>query len=173
MKPDLTTLIVTWFGAGLSKVAPGTVGSLATIPFACVLHFYGGFFSVFVFSVAMLLVGTYATHLYLTQHPEKSDPKEVVIDEVAGQSFVLCLLAPTIQAYIVGFILFRLFDVWKPWPISLADKKIKGATGVMIDDMIAAVFAVGVIFLGLIATQHIDALQPYSKNIFGLFGNVS
>lgn len=173
MKTNLATILSTWFGSGLSKWAPGTMGSLATLPVAYLLHIYGGFLSVFAFSLAAYLVGTYATYLYLEQHPEKSDPQEVVIDEVAGQSFVLCMLAPTIPAYIVGFVLFRFFDVLKPWPIGLADRKIKGATGVMVDDMLAGIAAIAALFLLHFATLKIDVLHPYSKLIFGLFGNVS
>lgn len=169
----LAKTIVTWFGSGLSKVAPGTAGSLATLPVAYVLHLYGGFAPVFVFSIFAYIVGTYATHLYLEQHPEKSDPKEVVIDEVAGQAFVLSLLAPTIPAYVTGFLLFRFFDVLKPWPISLADRKIKGAHGVMADDMLAGVFALLTLLLAHYLTTQIAALAPYSQLIFGLFGNVS
>lgn len=172
MKPDLVKMIVTWFGSGLSKFAPGTAGSLATLPFAYALHIYGGYFSVFVFSIAAFLVGIYASKLYLEQHPEKLDPGEIVIDEVAGQAFVLALLAPTLTAYVVGFVLFRVFDVLKPWPVSLADRKIVGATGVMVDDLLAAVFAVAALFLCHYATLQMEALHPYSHLIFGLFGNV-
>ncbi len=170
---NLSKLIVTWFAAGTSKVAPGTAGSLAALPFVFILQHIGGFASVFVFSIAALIVGTYATHLYLAQYPEKSDPKEVVIDEVAGQSLVLCMLAPTLPAVVAGFVLFRFFDVVKPWPISLADKKVKGATGVMLDDMLAAIFALATLFACHYLTTQIEALSPYSKTILQLFANVS
>ena len=74
------------------------------------------------------------------------DPSEIVVDEVAGQWLLLAFLFPTWQAYAVGFFFFRLFDVIKPWPVCVADRKIKGGLGVMFDDMLAGIYPV-ILFL--------------------------
>ncbi|NBO18797.1 MAG: phosphatidylglycerophosphatase A, partial [Proteobacteria bacterium] len=65
------------------------------------------------------------------------DPGEIVVDEVAGQWLLLSAFSATGPAYIIGFVLFRAFDIVKPWPISLADRKIHGGFGVMFDDILA------------------------------------
>jgi phosphatidylglycerophosphatase A len=71
----------------------------------------------------------------------KSDPSEVVIDEVAGQLLALALVPPDWLSYALGFLFFRVFDILKPGPIGWADRKIKGGLGVMLDDVIAGVLA--------------------------------
>lgn len=137
MQPFIVVL-VTWFYSGLSPKAPGTAGSLAALPFAYVIHAYAGGQYLLLAAIAMFFVGWWATRQYLRAHPEKSDPKEVVVDEVAAQWLLLSVMLPTWQSYLVGFALFRLFDALKPWPVSWFDKNIKGAFGVMLDDIIAA-----------------------------------
>lgn len=112
-------------------------------------------------TIFMFFIGTYYTNIYI-KDIENKDPKEVVIDEVVGQMFTIILVSfsviltyhSSLQLYvdaqiidivllgIMPFILFRLFDIVKPWPIDWLDKNIKGAWGVMIDDIAAAIFAV-------------------------------
>ena len=112
-------------------------------------------------TILLFFVGTYCTNIYIKDRKEK-DPKEVVIDEVVGQMLTIILVSfsviltyhSTLQIYvdatiidivflgIIPFILFRLFDILKPWPIDWLDKNIKGTWGVMIDDIAAAIFAV-------------------------------
>ena len=140
-------LIATFFGAGLVKKAPGTMGSLAALPPAFLIHYYGGNLHLMIASIAVFFIGWWATKYYLEQYGGE-DPKEVVIDEVAGQWLLLSVLLPTWQSYLVGFALFRTFDIVKPWPICVADQKIKGAFGVMFDDMLAAIYPI-IIFLFL------------------------
>ena len=69
------------------------------------------------------------------------DPKQVVIDEIAGQWLVLLIVPPGALEYALGFVLFRIFDIFKPWPVSWADRTIKGGFGVMLDDILAALYA--------------------------------
>lgn len=138
-------LLGTWFGAGLSPKAPGTVGSLAALPFAYVIQISGGNEALLVASFIAFIVGWIATNIYL-RHTTNSDPKEIVIDEVAAQWFLLSFLSPIWQSYLAGFLLFRFFDVLKPWPISWADRKIKGGFGVMFDDILAAAYPI-ILFL--------------------------
>lgn len=158
------TLIATWFGSGRSKFASGTVGSLATLPLAYVIHIYTGWLGLLIASIIAFIIGTVATHDYLKYEATTSDPKEVVVDEVAGQLLALALLAPTPLAYALGFLLFRAFDVVKPGPIGWADKHMKGALGVMVDDMLAGLTAALLPVATLyICSEYIDA--PLLKNI--------
>jgi phosphatidylglycerophosphatase A len=133
-------LIATWGGTGLSPFAPGTVGSLAALPFAWGLLAWGGWPALAWAAFAACALGTWATAVYLRTSTDK-DPAAVVIDEVAGQW--IALLPATLEPlpFVAGFALFRLFDIWKPWPIGWADRHLPGALGVMADDVIAGTFA--------------------------------
>lgn len=136
LKP-LTTAIVTWFGAGLLPKMPGTWGSMAALPFIWYLspnYLWG-----------LIPLGWLATFLYIQQPGKNKDPKEVVIDEVIGQWIALVFAPKTLVGFALGFALFRLFDIWKPWPISWADS-LKGshathATSILLDDMLAGLIA--------------------------------
>jgi phosphatidylglycerophosphatase A len=77
----------------------------------------------------------------------KEDPQKVVVDEVAGMGLTLLLCAPMASNVVAGFVLFRLFDIWKPWPVSLADNKVKGGFGTMLDDMLAGAYALAALTL--------------------------
>jgi phosphatidylglycerophosphatase A len=75
------------------------------------------------------------------------DPSAIVIDEVAGQWLVLLGAAPNPLSYVLAFVLFRVFDIWKPWPVSWADRRLAGGLGIMLDDLLAAVYAVLALFV--------------------------
>jgi phosphatidylglycerophosphatase A len=112
-------------------------------------------------SIALFILGVYLSFIYLT-YTKEDDPKEVVIDEVVGQLLTLTLSAYSIVMlkhsklatlisneliylifiFLLPFCLFRFFDIIKPWPIKWFDKNIKGSIGIMLDDIIAALFAV-------------------------------
>ena len=77
---------------------------------------------------------------------KNSDPSQIVVDEVAGQLITLMFIPPETIWYIFGLILFRFFDIKKPWPIGWLDKNVEGGMGIMLDDIIAGIFA-GVILL--------------------------
>ncbi|MDX1974058.1 MAG: phosphatidylglycerophosphatase A [Rickettsiales bacterium] len=130
--------IATWFGSGLSPKAPGTMGSLAALPFAYVIQTQWGNEALFLSALLVFLIGWWASMRYLRAFPEKTDPGAIVVDEVAAQWLLLAVLFPTWQSYLVGFILFRIFDIRKTWPVSWFDSNVKGALGVMIDDVVAA-----------------------------------
>ncbi len=157
-------LIATWFGAGLARKSPGTFGSLASLPFAYMIHSSFGGFALLVFAMLAFAVGCWASGQYVKRHPGAHDPGTIVIDEVAGQSLALCAFAPTWQAYLLGFLLFRLFDIIKPWPVSWADRKLHGSAGVMVDDLLAGFYPV-LIFLALILMDSFSSLKPYSAPI--------
>lgn len=161
---DLSTL----YGLGLLPYAPGTYGSLvAGLVALPVLHVAYGW-ALLVLGIAWALwFGTQSASRHMRLHDTAHDPKEIIIDEVAGQWLTytvwhlwLVVLAGTSSAitfenistllnYIagsprelaLGFLLFRFFDIVKPWPICWADRKIKGGFGVMFDDVLAAVAA--------------------------------
>lgn len=142
--------LATWFGCGLSPVTSGTVGSLGALPFAYIIHVSFGAFGLMVASILMFAVGVWASNQYLAKMESSEDPGEIVVDEVAGQWLALSLFFPTWQSYLVGFVLFRFFDIFKPWPVSWADRKIKGGMGVMLDDMLAGLYP-AVVYVALLA----------------------
>ncbi len=155
-------LIATFFYSGLIRPAPGTWGSAAAIPLAWAVHWALGFPGFVAVTVAVFALGWWATARY-THGSGIHDPSEVVIDEVAGMFIALMPLSaglwymdfPThvfpYPGWIAGFLLFRLFDIWKPWIIGWADRR-GDALGVMLDDIFAGVFAaLGVVVLAALA----------------------
>ena len=125
----------TWFGCGFFPKAPGTAGTLGAIPLYLLLRAHGPWV---VLSVALVLtvVGIWAADI-VAKHSGLKDPQLVVIDEVAG---VLCTLAAaplTWTGLIVGVVLFRVFDQWKPWPARAAERRLPGGYGIVLDDIAA------------------------------------
>ena len=120
---------------GFSPVAPGTFGSLAALPLCL-------FISSLRIGPAMILVAA----LIILSTAQK-DPSQVVVDEICGMAIALFALPFTPFFVIGGFALFRLFDILKPFPIHWVDKKVPGGLGIMLDDIIAGMFANGVMRL--------------------------
>ena len=133
-------LVATFFGAGLSPFAPGTVGSLAALPFAWLIHAWLGSWALFGAAAAAFAIGLWAANAYTRAGVER-DPGAVVIDEVAGQWLTLAAVAATPLNYAIGFVLFRVFDIVKPWPASRIDRHMHGGMGIMLDDIVAAIYA--------------------------------
>jgi phosphatidylglycerophosphatase A len=158
----LATIIGTVFGVGYIRPAPGTWGSLVALPWAWLLHVLGGFPLLLLGVIAAFLKGWWATSK-MTEGSDDHDPSEIVIDEVVGQWIALLPLSYAAWSndipvhvmwpgWIAAFALFRLFDIWKPWIIGWADRR-GDALGVMLDDVIAGVFAaIGV--MALAAFSH-------------------
>jgi len=139
MKDHIAFLLCTWFGLGKLPKAPGTWGSLGALPFAWLLQSWGGWPALAVALLLLCAVSFWAIAAYLRRWPG-DDPGEIVIDEVAGQWLVL-LFAPTDWLfYLVAFVMFRVLDISKPWPASWADKRLHGPTGIMLDDLLAALY---------------------------------
>lgn len=134
-------LIATWFGAGLIRPAPGTWGSLAAVPFAyLIVHFFGAPMLALA-AVTAFIAGAWAATRYCAAGGTDDAP-EIVIDEVAAMWLVLAALPMSPLNWLAGFVLFRIYDIWKPWPIRTIERRFKGGFGVMADDMIAAIYAV-------------------------------
>lgn len=161
--------IATWFGCGLSPVMSGTVGSLGALPFAFVIQHFLGNFALFGASLLIFAIGTWASNQYLEHMDSGEDPGEIVVDEVAGQWLTLCVLFPTWGSYLVGFILFRTFDIFKPWPISVADRKIKGGFGVMFDDMLAGLYPI-LVYLVILVEAHVFGSEKALLPIMNFLG---
>ena len=129
----------TWFGTGFIPFAPGTWGSLAALPFAAGAYSLGMVFSslslVVIFFLSIPISGS-ASRIMKTE-----DPSSVVIDEVAGIFVTLFLIPVSWTGILAGFILFRIFDIIKPFPAGLIDKRIKGGAGIVLDDIMAGVYA--------------------------------
>ena len=145
-------LLATWFGSGLLPKAPGTWGSLAALPFAWVIQTTGGQAALLAAAAIAFLVGIWASDRMARDIGIK-DPGAVVIDEVAGQWLTLAFVPLSAWGYAAGFALFRLADITKPWPASWADRRVGGGLGIMLDDIVAGLYAglallVGAIFLG-------------------------
>ena len=133
-------LISTWFGSGLIRLAPGSLGSLLALPFAWVIFEIGQFPALMIATLIVFAVGIWATNVYIRDLPDK-DPPEVVIDEVAGQWLTLLVVPADLLYYAIGFIFFRIADILKPWPVSWADQRIKGCLGIMLDDIFAGIYS--------------------------------
>jgi phosphatidylglycerophosphatase A len=147
---SLPAFIATVGGIGRIGRAPGTLGSLAALPLAWAAGLYG-IVGLLTLSMAAFLLGWWASEAYI-RGGRIQDPPEVVIDEVAGQALTLAFASMPLGLgwLAAGFVLFRLFDIWKPWPVSLAERRLPGGLGIMADDMIAALLAGLVLIAGRI-----------------------
>ena len=140
MKNTLIKFYCTWFGAGLSPKAPGTMGSIAALPFAWGIAYYGGSLALLAAGLVVFAIGVPLSTI-LAKELQTDDPQCIVVDEVAGQWLALAAAPLTWQTYLLGFILFRLFDIWKPGPIGWIDRQMHSPLGTYLDDLVAGVFA--------------------------------
>jgi phosphatidylglycerophosphatase A len=142
-------ILATWFGLGKAKKAPGTFGTVGAIPLAMGLYHLGPIS----YMAATFLFILFS--IFISQAHEKElghhDASEIVIDEVAGFLVTMTWLPMGWRSLGIGFVVFRLLDIWKPFPISYLDKKIDGGLGVVIDDVVAGLIAN--IFLQMLYAQ--------------------
>ena len=127
------------FGSGLVPKAPGTAGTLIAVPLVFLLSFLS--LSIYLaLCFAVILSGVWICH-YSAKKLGVHDHPGIVWDEIAGFMITLAGMAMSWQNVILGFILFRFFDIVKPWPIKWIDKKVAGGIGIMLDDVIAGMMA--------------------------------
>lgn len=139
-------LLATWFGAGLLPWAPGTWGSLAALPFAWLIATLFGPPSLVIAAAIVFVIGWWAAG-QVGRASGIVDHGSIVIDEVAGQWLTLSVVPPSAALYVLGFLLFRLFDITKPWPASAAERNIPGGLGVMADDIVAGLYAAVLLYV--------------------------
>ena len=135
----LIKILATWFGCGLAPKAPGTFGTLGAIPLVYLFSLLNPIqymASTLMFTIAAVFVA----HFYEAM-TGRHDDKEVVIDEVAGLLVTMAWVPFTATYVVLGFLLFRLFDIWKPYPISYIDKKVGGGIGCVGDDLLAGILS--------------------------------
>ena len=156
-------LFVTVFGIGKLKKIPGSYASLVTTIFLYfifhILNFSPNY--VLIGIIILFLISLYAVNIFIKKLDNK-DPKEIVIDEFIGQSIPICLYeiahegvkatGQVLTFYFIMFILFRIFDIVKPYPVSYYDKKFKNSFGVIMDDVCAGLYVVAVLVLYMVFT---------------------
>ena len=152
------------FGIGKLPRIPGSYASLVTVIFLYILfHIFLVPADVFLFFlVAIFIISLFAVNLFIKDLTNK-DPKEVVIDEFIGQSIPICLYeiahtqstdpARVLTFYFIMFILFRIFDIAKPYPVSYYDKNFKNSFGVIMDDVCAGLYVVAILVFYMIVTS--------------------
>jgi len=144
----LQKLFLTFGGAGLSPKAPGTVGTLASLPIGVAILYYFGMETLFMITLSVTVIGIFEINKYEKLTGEH-DQQEIVIDEAAGMWLALMIAISTamtmtypyaeVFATVLSFAAFRLFDIWKPSTIGWIDRELKGGLGVMLDDILAGI----------------------------------
>ena len=154
-------LFVTLFGIGKIKKIPGSLASLVTTLFLFFLfHILNISPNIVLISVIIIFfISLYAVNIFI-KNLENKDPKEVVIDEFIGQSIPLCLYevahnvpketSEILKFYFIMFILFRIFDITKPFPVSYYEKNFKNSIGVIMDDVCAGLYVVLILVLYMV-----------------------
>ena len=151
-------LFLTLFGIGKIKKIPGSIASLTSVLFLFflfhVLNFSPNIFLFFL--VIIFFIAIYAVNIFIKDLTQK-DPKEIVIDEFIGQSIPICLYEiahntsketdQVLKFYLIMFVLFRIFDITKPFPVNYYDKNFKNGFGVVIDDVCAGLYVVAILVL--------------------------
>ena len=147
-------LFLTFFMIGKIKYAPGTLASLLTCLLFLVLINLFNFQVLFLITLIIFFYSFIAINNSFDEF-KSEDPQEIVIDEVVGQMLPLLAIPiyetlyplPKIYYFISAFLLFRIFDIWKPFPVSYVDNNIKGSLGIMLDDIVASIYSIIIICL--------------------------
>lgn len=141
------TLIATGCGIGLLPWAPGTWGSLAALPCAWVIVAVAGRAALFAAAIVVFALGCWASAA-VARASGLEDAGFIVIDEVAAQWLVLLAAPLDWRAYLAAFVLFRMFDITKPWPARAIERRVAGGLGIMLDDVAAALYAILLLLIG-------------------------
>ena len=140
-------LIATGLGLGLLPGMPGTWASLAALPCGWLISAHFGVTGLLVAAPITFVAGLWAA-ARVTRASGVGDPGAVVIDEIAAQLLILAAVPLDWRFYVAAFLLFRLFDIWKPFPVDWLDRSVKGGLGIMLDDVAAALYALVLIAIG-------------------------
>ena len=150
---DISLFIAKWislgFGSGKLPHAPGTYGTVVAIPIFLLMADLS-LFTYILLCIILLGIGIWASQRY-SDFLGVHDHGSIVWDEVVGYLITMTATPAEWQWIVLGFILFRLFDIWKPWPINLLDKHVHGGVGIMMDDVLAGVYGAIV----LLAIQYL------------------
>ena len=142
--------IVYWlavgFGSGLAPKAPGTAGTVIAIPFFLLMNNLV-LWQYLAVVLVLLIAGVWICDVAAKQLGVHDDPS-IVWDEIVGYLITMIAAPPGWLWIVVGFVLFRLFDILKPWPIRIIDRRVHGGIGIMLDDVLAAVFALVLLHAG-------------------------
>lgn len=152
---DPAMLVATWFGSGLLRPAPGTIGTLAALPFGMGIAYLFGPIGLCVAALALYFAGAWAANRF-GKAAGQQDHQSIVVDEAVGLWIAAIPAQTHIELWILAFLLFRFFDIVKPWPASYFDRnKTLNGHGVMLDDVMAGIYALAGV--GIVATFF---LQP-------------
>lgn len=151
---DWFVWLATWFGAGRLRPAPGTIGTIAALPVGYLISYFFGWVVLALSALALLLIGIVAADRYGKKSGEPDD-QSIVIDEVVGVWIAAIPAENYMSCWIAAFVLFRLFDIYKPWPASRYDRLKRGGIDVMLDDVIAGLYAfMGVATIALLYVKN-------------------
>ena len=142
-------LFITLLNIGRIKFAPGTFASFFTCLLFLFLEYFIDITTLFIITLLIFIYSIIAINKVIN-HFDSEDPREIVIDEFVGQMLALLAIPvyqnfyPTFDVYycVFAFFLFRLFDIWKPFPVNYVDKNIKGGFGIMLDDVLAGIYVI-------------------------------
>ncbi len=137
--------LATGFGTGLSPVAPGTIGSLLGVAAVWVLAPLGAMWYAMI-TVVLWFAGVFICGVTARDYGAV-DPGFIVYDEIVGFLFAMYLLPVTWRWLLAGFIIYRVFDIWKPFPIDLVEKNLGIGSGIMADDVVAGLYTLGILQL--------------------------
>jgi phosphatidylglycerophosphatase A len=151
----LAVVLATWFGCGYFPWGPGTIGALAALLIAFALHVYWGSGRVLFLALTVVWL---APAIWASTRTERlsggKDPGMVVIDEVLGQWVTLLgVTSFTWKSFLAAFLLFRLFDIWKPWPIREIERLPEGY-GIVCDDLAAGLYGALILYIGGVFRIH-------------------
>ena len=151
--------IATGFGVGYSRIAPGTLGTLIAVP---IYYFLSAITSPL---YEITLIGFFFLSVWISENAEiffgKKDDRRIVVDEIVGFLITMLWVPKTLPFIIMGFFLFRFFDILKPFPIRRMERKLKGGFGVVLDDVMAGIYSNIVLCLILLALP----LSPWGRGI--------
>jgi phosphatidylglycerophosphatase A len=153
----LPHIISTFFWVGRLPGAPGTYGSAAALPFAYWLQQWGGSGVLLLATILVTAIGIWASG-ETEKALDGKDPGEVVIDEVAGMWLTVLFLPADWALYAIAFVVFRVFDVFKPWPVDHFDRIGNGGVGIMQDDLAAGLYGMMVMY----------AMLTFQPTLFGM-----